>query len=102
MLSILGVPVDGRALPFFDRESGLDPQDLRGFRPCLVKLPQLRVGGGQPQPDDAQITTSAAIEVSEQCHVRHICIVAACLGRAISCSTAEQASLSFVKQEGAK
>src|SRR6266478_246664 len=47
MLDILGVLVDGKTFPAFNREPRVDPQHLRGFGSRLLKLSRLRVGGRQ-------------------------------------------------------
>src|SRR5712671_3999594 len=49
MLDILGVLVDGKAFPAFNREPGVNPQRLRGLFPGLVKLSRLRTGAREPK-----------------------------------------------------
>jgi len=50
MLGILGVLEEVKsALLLFNGEAGVDPQYLSGFRPCLIQLSQLGVGGCQPK-----------------------------------------------------
>jgi hypothetical protein len=44
VLGILAVFIDGKGLVSINRETGVDSQHLRGFRPGLLKLPRLRVG----------------------------------------------------------
>src|SRR5262247_2551634 len=48
MFDILGVLREEKnRFPAFNCETGVDPQHLRGFRPRLLKLPGLRIGGRQ-------------------------------------------------------
>jgi hypothetical protein len=55
MLEILRVLEDGNALPLFDRETGIDPQHLRGLRFGLLNLAQLGIGRRQPLMRKLQI-----------------------------------------------
>src|SRR5215470_7249323 len=47
VLGILGGLVDGKPFPAFNCEPRVDPQHLRGFGSCLLKLSRLRIGGRQ-------------------------------------------------------
>src|SRR5712692_4649186 len=55
MLDILGVLVDSKTLPSFDREPRVDPQHRRGFGSGLLKLSRLRAGGRQEKMGPLQI-----------------------------------------------
>ena len=55
VLGVFGVLVNGGAFPFFDGEAGLDAQDFGGLDARLGKLTQLRIGGGEPKRNDADI-----------------------------------------------
>src|SRR6266849_9253113 len=47
MVEVLGVLVDANTFRTFDCETGIDPEHLRGFGSCLLKLSQLRMGARQ-------------------------------------------------------
>src|SRR5260370_32752096 len=55
MLNILGVLVDGKTFPAFNREPGVDPQHLSGFGSRLLNLSRLRIGGREPKMGPLQI-----------------------------------------------
>src|SRR5215468_7022591 len=55
MLDILGVLEDEKTFVFFNCETWVDPQHLRGFRSRLVKLSRLRIGGCEPNMGPLQI-----------------------------------------------
>src|SRR5262249_890613 len=55
MLDILGVLVDGKTFPAFNCEGRVDPEHLRGFRSCLLKLSRLRIRGREPKTGPLQV-----------------------------------------------
>src|SRR6516165_4091570 len=55
VLGILGVLVNCKTLPAFNRETGVDPQHLCGLCPGLLRLSQLGIGGREPKTGMLQI-----------------------------------------------